>query len=658
MTGLETLDISHNQVHDLSPLAGLTGLETLDISHNQIQDFSPLAELTHLAGFYPEGNPFSTIPNKALVDLHFASGNPLVIESGNFVVYTPEIRKPAGTVEHIHLKSTGSIIKVKPLNFNALLHKDNLTVFFEQRGMIELLTLRHSFNFGDVVISEIMWGLNAGFPTNQWIELYNTTSDTITLDEGTWGYVWQLQFTYGNVMKEENVRLGWKVIDRVSNQDWKVPGRSGNTAQNKPLISMYRTIDYTTGDIPDGTLASSWKASTGRVNLSTPNYGTPGARHLPPTPVVLVEASQRPSMYWVDAEVGTLHHLTGNKVENLLPNVQNATSLAVDMAGGKFYWTEKTSERTGKIKQANLDGSNVKLVKDLKSVPLDIALDTVGGKLYLTNSWGKIQRLNLDGSNFQSNLITDLQDPNHLVLDTARGKVYWTEQTGKATGTLRRANLDGTDIQLVKELTSAPHGIAVDAVNQKLYLTNSWGKVQRLNVDGSNFQSNLITGLDAPKEMSVDVAGRKIYWAEQGSIRRADLNGENIEDVVTGLGAPAGILLGTAPTAAPAAPRIVELPPDATVLLPNYPNPFNPETWIPYQLSKPSEVTLHIYSVNGTLVRTLDLGHQSAGIYHSRARAAYWDGKNEAGEPVASGVYFYALTAGEFTATRKMLIRK
>ena len=100
------------------------------------------------------------------------------------------------------------------------------------------------------------------------------------------------------------------------------------------------------------------------------------------------------------------------------------------------------------------------------------------------------------------------------------------------------------------------------------------------------------------------------------------------------------------------------LTPKKTGLLPNYPNPFNPETWIPYQLSKPADVTLTIYSVNGTLVRTLALGHQSAGVYQNRSRAAHWDGKNEFGEPVASGVYFYTLGAGEFTAIRKMLIMK
>ena len=100
------------------------------------------------------------------------------------------------------------------------------------------------------------------------------------------------------------------------------------------------------------------------------------------------------------------------------------------------------------------------------------------------------------------------------------------------------------------------------------------------------------------------------------------------------------------------------LTPKKTALLPNYPNPFNPETWIPYQIAEPADVTLHIYATNGHLVRTLMLGHQPAGIYHNRNRAAYWDGRNELGEPVASGIYFYTLSAGDFTATRKMLIQK
>ena len=98
--------------------------------------------------------------------------------------------------------------------------------------------------------------------------------------------------------------------------------------------------------------------------------------------------------------------------------------------------------------------------------------------------------------------------------------------------------------------------------------------------------------------------------------------------------------------------------PNQTGLLTNFPNPFNPETWIPYQLAKPAEVTLTIYDIRGVVVRELKLGHQPAGFYHNRSRAIHWDGRNAFGEKVATGVYFYTLKAGNFTATRKLLIRK
>ena len=103
---------------------------------------------------------------------------------------------------------------------------------------------------------------------------------------------------------------------------------------------------------------------------------------------------------------------------------------------------------------------------------------------------------------------------------------------------------------------------------------------------------------------------------------------------------------------------LASLTPKETALLPNYPNPFNPETWIPYQLAQPTDVTISIYTVDGTVIRTLDLGHQPSGLYQDKTRAAYWDGRNTVGEPVASGVYFYTLTAGKFKSTRKMLILK
>ena len=100
------------------------------------------------------------------------------------------------------------------------------------------------------------------------------------------------------------------------------------------------------------------------------------------------------------------------------------------------------------------------------------------------------------------------------------------------------------------------------------------------------------------------------------------------------------------------------LTPKETALLPNYPNPFNPETWIPYHLAHAADVTLTIYNTKGVVVRRFELGHQPAGYYTARAKAAYWNGRNANGESVASGVYFYQLRAGDYSALRRMVILK
>ena len=613
------------------------------------------------------------------------------------------------------------------------------------------------------------------------------------------------------------------------------------------------------------------------------------------TPVVQVGASERPPMYWINVNSGTLHRLVGAEVENLVPSVWNATGLAIDVAGSKLYWTERTGDSTGRIRRANLDGRNVRLVKNLTSVPQGIALDAANGKIYVTNAWGKIQRLNVDGSNFQPNLITDLESPKGLALDVSGGKVYWTEMSGR----IRRANLDGSNVEAVATDSGTPMnlvvfdgtvywtqktgenlgeirfvamdgnsvirntftqgfpvGLAVDSVENKLYWTTSRGQIGRSTLGGGDFQPNFVTGLSAPGafvlnvETPVDVetpvvattdavlsispspvispavgerltlnlkitAGEAVAGyqfivrfdptalryvessngeylptgaffvqpvvnrdrvelaatalagvsngdgtlatitfevmavkpstltlsetlladdqgntflprVEGGEITEppklkgdvtgdgvvniqdlvlvassfgqtgensADINADgvvNIADLVLVAGA-----LGTSAAAPLLYPDSLELltPADVrhwlaqaqhfgltdatsqrgillleqllaalipkdTTLLANYPNPFNPETWIPYQLATPTEVTITIYGVDGQIVRTLTLGHQPAGMYQSRSRAAYWDGRNAFDESVASGVYFYTLTAGNFTATRKMLILK
>ena len=394
---------------------------------------------------------------------------------------------------------------------------------------------------------------------------------------------------------------------------------------------------------------------------------------------VILPESQRPPMYWVDADRGTLQSLTGSDVDPFVASVRDATAIAIDMEGGKVYWAEQIDKKRSRVRRANLDGRNVQVVKEMGGAVRGIAVDSAKGNLYMTNARangrGNIQRSKLDGSvfhwNYIDNLSPALSSPRDIALDVAGGKVYWTEDitdaaTGKETIRIRRANISGNqNVEMVREISGVPRGIAVDSAKGNLYLANTRGvrgNIQRLKIDGSRFHWNYIhiDKADSPQGVALDIAAGKVYWTEAGGIRRADLNGKNRQDVATGIGSPGGIALRVAPvsTKVAAAPAAAAIVPNATALHANYPNPFNPETWIPYQLQKAADVQISIYDQRGVLVRQLSLGHQVAGQYVSRSRAAYWDGRNHLGEPVASGLYFYTLTAGDFSATRKMLIVK
>ena len=379
-----------------------------------------------------------------------------------------------------------------------------------------------------------------------------------------------------------------------------------------------------------------------------------------PVPVVHVGTDQRPPMYWIDAEAGTFHRLVGDAAENFLPRVKNATSLVLEPKGRKMYWTEDTGGDTGAVKRANVDGSNVQLLTTLQSVPTSIAVHAANGKLYWTNSRGRIQQANLNGQHIQ-NLIENLKDPGNITVDTIGGKIYWTE--GKKR--IRRANLNGTSIQNIANDLESIGGLAVSG--NKIYWTEitgaNSGKLRRANLNGSDF-GTLAKLQHAPCCIAVDPVGSKLYWTDaDGNIRCSNLNGQNVQNVASSLASAIALVLGSVRNnpAAPVNSSLVSsdaMTLDTTCLLSNYPNPFNPETWIPYQLATGSKVRITIYDTRGTVVRVLKLGYQPMGYYTSRTRAAYWDGRNTLGEPVASGVYFYTLTAGEFTATRKMLIRK
>ena len=224
------------------------------------------------------------------------------------------------------------------------------------------------------------------------------------------------------------------------------------------------------------------------------------------------------------------------------------------------------------------------------------------------------------------------------------------------------ASLTDTSINLYRLLTVDVTGNGKVNVNDLVEVARNYGKTvgaganrkADVNNDGKVDVDDILAVIKA-----VDAAAGAPALTQEdietGSLQAADVQ-RWIRDAKQANADPAGIA---------ALERLLTslnrrnlLVPKETVLLANYPNPFNPETWIPYQLSEPAEVTVSIHASDGKLVHMLELGQVPAGIYQTKGRAAYWDGRNALNEPVASGVYFYTLTAGEFKATRKMVIRK
>ena len=438
-------------------------------------------------------------------------------------------------------------------------------------------------------------------------------------------------------------------------------------------------------------------------------------------PSAIVVGSVAEKLYWTEWKTGKIHrsNLDGTHIEEVFTTgVKRILGMAVGADGRKLYWTDR--EFPPKIQRANLDGTDIEMVITTELSPMGIALDTSEQKIYWTNpEAGKIQCSNFAGTNIEDLVINGLCWPSGIDLDTNEGKMYWADGcagvhrsnlngtdvemlvareiahpndvavdvnngkiywTNSEAETIQRANLDGTGVEDVVEWRRVPRGIALDVKQGKIYsteidFTTGAGTIRRLNFDGTKPQTVLKpanidlrkTRLSGPLGIAVDPYGGKIYWTDlnPGRIHRANLNGTGAEDFVTGVNGGRFIALDL--TQAIDALSVVnhqDKQPTlwgrirGNALLPNFPNPFNPETWVPYQLAEAAHVRIRIYDVVGHLVRELDLGEQPAGNYLSRQRAAYWDGRNDMGEVVSSGVYFYTLQIEGFSDTQRMFIQK
>ena len=662
LTGLERLNLEDNSISDLSPLAGLTNLKWLNLAVNDISDVSLLQSLTNLTWLAIDRNNISDL-------------SPLAGLTGLKELYLPEceisdISPLAGLIalERLSLHDN-NISDLSPLvrltNLKWLeVSRNNISDLSSLEGLRENITL--------------IWYDNPAFPKGGpkiegpwlWVALPNTrlSSDTDLLAQAS-----------GSVVTETEIATHGAIVGQsVGDSVW--------TAYNLPptgrdnISHMLRNSVY-----KDSVHPNPRAALYGSVSVYSPR-------------------EQNTTMY-VGGDDGVKVWLNGTLIYGLrrvgvedygdffpvtLQQGQNVLLVAVYTWGNGFFGFEPGTEYTVTNPGIGYTFSKTPIYID-DTFTLDISAETVfdmaGWQFDIAFDPAILEAISVSEGNFLKTGGTTFFQGGSI--DNVAGKI-----TALSAARLSAQGVSGTGTLVQVRFKAKSAG------ETKLVL--------------QNFEFGATTGdliPAGPHQVSITVEGRLatgdvnrdgrvsildlILVAQQLGKRvsagtAVDVNGDGVVSILDLIRVAQGIAGSSA--APPVGTEGVDaatieawiaqarleddgslafkqgienlekllasLIPEETALLANYPNPFNPETWIPYQLAESAEVTLTIYDINGQLVRRLAMGHQAAGMYQSRSRAAYWDGRNQLGESVASGLYFYTLTADNFTATRRMLILK
>ena len=485
-------------------------------------------------------------------------------------------------------------------------------------------------------------------------------------------------------------RLYWVIYDQIS-KEALIRSANLDGTDIKSIVNINYTVDeggriYISCIAVDPVMGKiyweeiHWPFGTGNI-MSANLDGTDAQQlivvsdpytHIPDS-IALNVADNK--IYWIDSYVTDYGrtsmirwaNLDGADAENLInPELQAPCGIDIDAPEGKIYWTDFG---TNKIQRANLDGTHVEdIITTGLAAPTSLALDLLQGKIYWAN-WetGDIQRANIDGTQVET-ILTSVS-ARDIAVDATAGKIYWTCCNGELGCVIQRADLNGANIQTFAADLLQPNGIAIDAARGRIYWTTNGFHmlVSRAHLDGT-VRVDVVTyrldygsaGENLLRGIAVDPNSGKIYWVDGSP--SSNSSGEIRGTSITGITNPRFIALDTVPTISvhvtgKLATLWGRVRQDA--LLQNFPNPFNPETWIPYHLAMDSEVTINIYSATGQVVRTLDLGYKQAGSYIASDKAAYWDGRNQQGESAGNGVYFYQFVTDDGpSATRKMLMVK
>ena len=617
LTGLKDLYLVGNDISDISPIAGLTGLERLNFAGNNISDISALAGLTNLKWLKLENNDISDVsPLARLTNLTW-----LAVDRNN-------------------------ISDLSPLDGI----RENLTTLLW---------------FGNPVFSK-------GGPKIEgpwlWVVLPDTTSSHVNDTD------WLSEVSGGAVTEVEIATHGATEGQSVGDDVW--------TSHRLPPTGHNNIEDMLNRVLYGGTIYGSVSLHSPREQETTMYVG-----------------GDRGVRVWLN---GTLIYERFTEISYddyiaffpvTLKQGRNVLLVACHTVGNGFFGFEEGTEYTVANSSVAYTFSKTPIhagdtftldiraenVFDLAGWQFDIAFDPAALEA-IDVSEGDFLKTGGGSTFFQSGSI-----------DNAAGKIgglsaaRLSAQGVSGTGTLLQVTFKAksageTELALQNFQFGSVTGDSIPAGPHQI----------RITVEG-----RLATG-DVNRDGQVSILDLILIAQQLGRRVPAnspvDLNGDGVVSILDLILTARSLGSTTAP-AAPAvgaenvSPAVIEawiaqaqleddgslafkqgieilenllasLIPEDTALLHNYPNPFNPETWIPYQLAESAETTLTIYDMNGQLVRRLAVGHQAAGMYRSRSRAIYWDGRNQLGESVASGLYFYSLTADNFTATRRMLILK
>ena len=680
LINLKTLYFWVNPISDLSPIAGLINLRTIIFTGDSVSDLSPVAGLINLTSFRSWGNPISDLspfvglPKLERIDIcggEISDLTPLVLITGlkelylvsNEISDISPLRGLTG-LTRVNLEEN-NIVDISPLA--ALTNLTWLNVAINQISNLSPLDgLRENI--------KLVWHDNPAFPTKApkiegpwlWVLLPDTVGDHLTdtdlLSEVSESAVTEVEIaTHG-------ATAGKSVGDNV----W-TSHRLPSTGQDNILDMLKREIRY-------GTIYGSVSLHSPREQETTMYVG-----------------GDRGVRVWLNGDLiyEDLNGRSGSNYSDFFPVTlkqgRNILLVAVHTRGNGFFGFEQGTEYTAANSGVGYTFSKTPIHRE-DTVTLDIraenVFDLAGWQFDIAFDPAILEAVDVSEGNF---LKTDggttfFQGGS---IDNASGKI-----TGLNAARLSGGGVSGTGLLLQVRFKAKAAGETELALDKFQFGSTTGDNIPagpheiRINVE-----EGLTTG-DVNRDGVISILDLILVAQQLGKRVPAgspvDINGDGVVSILDLIRVAQGIAGSPAAPAAGAKsvdaamieawiaqarleddgsvafkqgienlPNLLaSLIPEETALLRNYPNPFNPETWIPYQLAESAEVTLTIYDMNGQLVQRLEVGHQAAGMYQSRSRAVYWDGRNQLGESVASGLYFYTLTAGEFSATRKMLILK